>query len=444
MYTSLFTRYFLAFACLSMFSHTLHAENTPQPLDALAATVYSQAVTCYDVEQGMQALRKQLKQAGGSLPSNAKIYERALDSEIMWQLQKREAVKLDVKIPDDEINSAIENIEKQNNLQPGQLKLALQAQGVNYENYRETLKKRMLSNKLINIAVRGRLKISEESLREYYRKYLANPKPVREIHIAQIFINIPSSPSPKIVADAQGKAQRIRHQLDVGKDFGQLVTLHSDAPDASSGGDMGWFSLGGVAAAFNEIFQLQVGQYTHIIRSPAGFHIVKVLEERMKEPELGESHDEVKASHILLQIPKSADKNTRAKIMNNAKNIAKDMQNASDEAFATRAKEVSQGPSKSRGGDLGWFKHGQMVPAFEKVAFTLKPGETSGVVESPFGLHIIRVTGKRHIDPNSFEARRDQIQQILINAEMQSQVPRWLKTLKAKAPIVTLSCPQLL
>jgi len=427
-----------------MFSLPLHAENTNQPLDALAATVYNQAVTCYDVEQGMEDLRKQLKQAGGSLPSNKQLYERALDSEIMWQLQKREAIKLDVKVPADEVDSAIENIEKQNNLEPGQLKLALQAQGIGYENYREALEKRMLSNKLINIAVRGRLKISEESLHEYYRKYLANPKPVREIHLAQIFINIPASPSPKIVGEAQAKAQHIRQLLDLDKDFSKLVTLNSDAPDASSGGDMGWFLPGGISPAFSEVFQLQVGQYTKVIRSPAGFHIVKVLEERMKEPELGESHDEISARHILLQIPKSADENTRAKIMNNAQNIAKDMKNVSDEAFATRAKEVSQGPSKTRGGDLGWFKRGQMVPAFEDAAFALNVGETSGVIESPFGLHIIRVTGKRHIDPNSFEARRDQIQQVLISAEMQSQVPRWLKTLKAKAPIVTLSCPQLL
>jgi len=427
-----------------MFSQTLNAENTAQPLDALAATVYNQAVTCYDVEQGMVDLRKQLKQAGSNLPSNTQMYVRALDSEIMWQLQKREAIKLDIKIPTDEIDSAIANIEKDNNLEPGQLKLALQAQGIGYENYREALEKRMLINKLINIAVRGRLKISEESLHEYYRKYLANPKPVREIHLAQIFINIPASPSPKIVAEAQSKAQEILRKLDSNNNFEKLVTLHSNAPDASSGGDMGWFLPGGIAAAFSEVFQLQVGQHTQVIRSTAGFHIVKVLEERMKEPELGESHDEISARHILLQIPKSADENTRAKIMNNAQNIAKDMKNASDEAFATRAKEVSQGPSKTRGGDLGWFKRGQMVPAFEDVAFSLNEGETSGVVESPFGLHIIRVTGKRHIDPNSFEARRDQIQEILTSAEMQSQVPRWLKTLKAKAPIVTLSCPQLL
>ncbi len=412
-------------------------------LDAIAATVRGRAITCYDVENSMRVLRQQLQKSGMTDLDHTQLYQRALDTQIMAQLQKHEARKLGIKITALEVDKAIENVAKSNRLDVVQLKEALKEQGVSFDDYRENLKKRMLNNKLIDIAVRGRLKISDEAMREYYRKYMENPKPIREIRLAQIFVGVESGSSISVVQKKQETITLVREKLFAGQKFPDLVTLYSQAPDASSGGDMGWFSPGGISPAFAEVFKLPVGGYTSAIRSPAGFHIVKVLEERWKEPELGESHDEVHARHILLKVPDGADEAIRAKIMDRAQNIARNMQKVDDKAFATRAKEISQGPSASRGGDLGWFKRGQMVAAFENVAFALKVGEVSGVVTSPFGLHIIRVIGKRHVDPNSFEARQDQIKQALSNAELQIQVPRWLATLKAKAVITKQSCSQL-
>jgi len=189
---------------------------------------------------------------------------------------------------------------------------------------------------------------------------------------------------------------------------------------------------------------LPVNGLTAPIRSPSGFHIIKALEDRWQDPEkTGESYDEVHARHILLQIPAQSDAATEAKIRQRAASIANDMTNASDESFAARAREDSQGPSASKGGDLGWFKKGMMIPAFEETAFRLNAGETSGVVETGFGLHIIRVVAKRHVDPNSFEARKEQIQQILSGIEMQEQHPRWLAGLKATAKIEKFSCDEL-
>jgi len=437
-------RFFVYFSLILLSVSCLEIKHVEAiELDAIAATVQGRAITCYDLEKSMHDLSVQLQQAGTTKPNPKQLYERALNNEIMDLLQAREARKLGIHISEEEVDKAIENIERSNKLEPGKLKEVLKAQGVSYSDYRKALKKRMLNSKVINLAVQSKLKISDESMHEYYRKYLKDPKPVREIHLAQIFVAIPNGSSAQKIEKAIAKIQTLQHQLEAGADFSQLVTLHSEAPNASSGGDMGWFFPGGVAPAFAEVFQLPVHGYSHIIRSPAGLHIIKVLEERWHQPDLGESHDEIHARHILLQIPNDADETTRAKIMTRAQTIARDMKDADDNAFATRAKEVSQGPSASRGGDLGWFKRGQMVPAFENAAFALKAGETSGVVKSPFGLHIIRVIAKRHVDPNSFEAQEDKIRQVLTNMEMQTRVPRWLASLKAKAVIEIKSCPQL-
>lgn len=412
-----------------------------EAIDSIAATVNGQAITCYEVEKEKNALVNQLKQTGESgIPSGSVLTQRALDSRITKLLQEQEAAMLDIRVSSEEIDASMAEVEKQNNIPAGRLPEVLAAQGIPLEEYRETLKGRLLGSKLINIAVRSKVKISEESMREYYRKNLKDPKPIREVRLAQVFIGVPGSATQAQFSVAAKKAAAIHRQLISGADFEKMVALKSDAPNAGEGGDMGWVMPGVVAPAFDVVFGLPVGGITEPIRSPAGFHIIRVTEEHLKQPEIGDSYDEVHARHILIQMPTTADERTRAKILLRAKNIARDMHGASDEEFATRAKEVSQGPSAERGGDLGWFRRGNMVEAFEKVAFAMEPGETSDVVESPFGLHIIRVVAKRHIDPNAYEAHRDNILQLLTNAEMQNQIPRWLAGIRAKASIVEKGC----
>lgn len=432
---------FSVIALLSLPALMMPSASHAEQIDAIAAIVNGKAITCYEVTRDMELMKQQLSQSSqGTLPSDKILADRVLDSRIAQTLQQQQAAKLGLSVEDEDIDNAIADIEAKNNIPAGQLPEILKMQGVDVTEYRQTLRDRLLSSKLINAAVRSKLSISEESMKEYYRKHLADPKPVREVNLAQIFIALPATPSPEEVAKAQTKADGVYNKLMHGGNFEQLVTISSDAPDAGQGGKMGWFFPGAIAQQFEKVFELPVGGVTPPIRSVAGFHILKVKDERNTKPEIGESYDEVHARHILIKLPDSADAATEAKIRHRAATIARELQGSSDEEFAIRAKEISQGPSATRGGDLGWFRKGQMVAAFEDTAFTMKPGNTSGVVESPFGLHIIRVVDKRHIDPNSFEAHRDRIQQLLTNAEMQNQVPRWIAGLKADAVIDYKGC----
>ncbi|MCF7821677.1 MAG: peptidylprolyl isomerase [Mariprofundaceae bacterium] len=434
---SFFTMTSLLSLIFSSAISTAHAEK----IDAVAAIVNGIAITCYQVNHEKEILIQQLKASGqGLLPPDAQLSERALETRITLLLQQQEAASLGITVEAEEIDNAMADVESKNNIPAGQLTEVLKAQGINIEEYRETLSERLLTGKVINAAVRSNVRISEEAMREYYRKFLKDPKPIREIQLAQIFIALPSTPTPDEFSKVSRKAENIYEQLINGGNFAKLSALESEAPDAKQGGAMGWFFPGGIAQQFNEVFTLPVGGIAKPARSAGGFHILKVIGERMHEPETGESRDEVHARHILLSLPNSADEAARAKILHRAATIAREMQGSSDEAFAARAKDISQGPSAAKGGDLGWFSQGQMVPEFEKAAFALEPGETSGVVESSFGLHIIRVTAKRHIDPNAFESHRDQIQQLLINAEMQSQTPRWIGSLRAAAVIERKGC----
>jgi peptidyl-prolyl cis-trans isomerase SurA len=411
-----------------------------EKLDAIAAVINGEVITCYEVETAAEALETQLKQSGGQTPSRDILFERALDSRIQRTLQYQEAQKLGVKVAPEEVNAAMADVEKRNNLQPGQLLEVLKAQGIDVETYKETVKDRIINSRLINVAVRANLKVSEEAMREYYRKNLKDPKPVREIRTSQMFIAIPAGADAEEVERKRQEAEAYYQRFKAGEDFTSIVRLESDAPNASEGGDMGWVSQGMVKGAFAQMFDVPVGGITPVIRSAGGFHIVKVNDERMRKPQNLVPYEEAHARHILIQVPESADLDTQIKIRNRAEKIAEEMQGTSDEAFAVRAKELSQGPSASRGGDLGWFKKGQMVPAFDKVVFSMQPGETSGVVETQFGLHIIRLIEKRKVNPNSFEAFKAQIEQTLLTTEMQQQVPRWMNGLIEAAKIEKRTC----
>jgi peptidyl-prolyl cis-trans isomerase SurA len=411
--------------------------------DSIASVINHEAVTCFEIRQDARSLLLQLNQSGSSqLLSAAELNKRVLDGRITKVLQLQEARKLELKVSDEELAKAINDIEAKNSLLPGQLREALQQQGMDFDEYKINLREQQLIGKLINISVRSKLKVSEESMQEYYRKFLASSEKRREVKLAQIFLALPSEPDPRQLKTVRNKMRAIHQQLLDGGDFTQLAMLHSNAPESNQGGEMGWFMPGGMSPRFASTLELPAQGISELIRSPGGFHIFKVLDERWHEPQLqGESYDETHARHILLQIPSTADDATRAKIRHRAETIAAELQGASEEEFVSRAKEASQGPSASNGGDLGWFKKGMMVPAFEKAASELQAGQTSGIVESSFGLHIIYVVAKRHINPNSFEAHRAQIQQVLTNVEMQEQQPRWLSSLKAKANIEKRTCP---
>lgn len=414
-----------------------------EPLDSIASTVNNEAITCYEVQQDTRDLMNQLRQSGStSVPPVEVLNHRSLDSRIVKTLQMQQARKLELKVSPEELDSAIANVESRNGMLPGQLEEAVKQQGGDFEQFKEKLHDQILISKLIDIDVRSKLQISEESIREYYRKYIADPKARREVQLGQIFLALPSEPSPELLTEVRNRARSIHQELIQGKDFAQLVAAYSESPDREQQGVMGWFGEGSIAQRFAPALELPVNQITDPIRSPAGFHILKVLNERWQEPEItGESYDEVHARHILLQIPTLADEKDRARILKQAEDIASDMKDASDEVFSTRAKEISQGPSASRGGDLGWFRRGAMVPEFENVVFSMQAGETSGVVKTQFGLHIIRVVARRHIDPNSLQANREKITQILSTVKMQEQLPRWIASLRAEADIKYQPCP---
>jgi peptidyl-prolyl cis-trans isomerase C len=142
----------------------------------------------------------------------------------------------------------------------------------------------------------------------------------------------------------------------------------------------------------------------------------------------------VRASHILIAVPANADANTKQQAKTKAEGLLKDIKGGKD--FAALAKENSADPgSAQQGGDLGYFEPGQMVPEFDKVAFTLKAGDVSDLVETQFGYHIIKVVDKQNARLIPIDEAKPQIEQYLGQQNKQEQTQAFVETLKSKAKI---------
>ncbi len=150
-------------------------------------------------------------------------------------------------------------------------------------------------------------------------------------------------------------------------------------------------------------------------------------------PDLFKQPEQVQASHILIKIDSQADASQKAEAHKEIENIQKRLQKGED--FATLAKEFSQCPSNTKGGDLGYFGRGQMVPPFEQVAFTLKPGAISDIVETRFGYHLIKVIDKKSESTTPYKDIKERLEQNLKQEKIQKEITLYVEQLKEKAKV---------
>ena len=150
-------------------------------------------------------------------------------------------------------------------------------------------------------------------------------------------------------------------------------------------------------------------------------------------PQLFNQPEEVKASHILIKVEPTADDATKAAARKKVEELQQKLKDGGD--FAELAKENSEGPSNARGGDLGYFKRGQMVKPFEDVAYSMKIDEVSDLVETRFGYHLIKVYDKKPEQTLAYADVKDKIAQRLKQEKVEKDATLYVEDLKKGAKI---------
>ncbi|HAO7614746.1 TPA: peptidylprolyl isomerase SurA [Salmonella enterica subsp. enterica serovar Choleraesuis] len=417
---------------IAMIANTSFA--APQVVDKVAAVVNNGVVLESDVDGLMQSVKLNAGQAGQQLPDDATLRHQILERLIMDQIILQMGQKMGVKITDEQLDQAIANIAKQNNMTMDQMRSRLAYDGLNYSTYRNQIRKEMIISEVRNNEVRRRITVLPQEVDALAKQIGTQNDASTELNLRHILIALPENPTSEQVNDAQRQAESIVEEARNGADFGKLAITYSADQQALKGGQMGWGRIQELPGIFAQALSTaKKGDIVGPIRSGVGFHILKVNDLRGQSQSI--SVTEVHARHILLKpSPIMNDQQARLKL----EEIAADIKSGKT-TFAAAAKEYSQDPgSSNQGGDLGWATPDIFDPAFRDALTKLHKGQISAPVHSSFGWHLIELLDTRKVDKTD-AAQKDRAYRMLMNRKFSEEAATWMQEQRASAYVKILS-----
>jgi peptidyl-prolyl cis-trans isomerase SurA len=359
-----------------------------------------------------------------------------LERLILTKLQLRAAERDGIVVDDPTLNAAMESLARQNNLSLSQLRESVEKDGMSFANFREEIRREILFTRLRQRVVDSQMQISDQEVDNSLASLpRAIPSANVEYHVAHILIALPEGPTPQQVEAAQEKAQGVLQQLRQGADFKQLAAGVSADQQALEGGDLGWRTAERLPSLFADVVpRLQPGQISDLIRSPSGFHIVKLLEVRNTAAAPGTPTATVPAAdqvyhlrHVLIKAG-ATDSDTVAQ--QRAQQLYERLQRG--ENFAALARSQSEDTlSATKGGDLGWISPARLPPEFQPELSKLKVGEFSRPFKTPYGWHIVQLVEPPKQDTE--EDRRTRTREALFKRRIEEEWNAWLRRLRDEA-----------
>jgi peptidyl-prolyl cis-trans isomerase SurA len=281
----------------------------------------------------------------------------------------------------------------------------------------------MLISRLKEREVDSRIVVSEGETDNFLSSQSSGNE---EFKLGHILLRVPEQATPEQLARIRARADEIVAQLGRGADFAQLAASHSDAPDALAGGVVGWRALDRLPTIFAEaVPKLKPGEVSDVLRSPAGFHILKLIERRGGAMTV-QPVQQTRARHILI---KTSEVVSEAQARRRLEALKERIDHGAD--FAQLARLHSNDLSSTKGGDLGWLSPGDTVPEFERAMDALKPGQVSEPVRSPFGWHLIEVQ-ERRVDVSP-ERLRLHARQVLRDRKADEAYQDWVRQVRDRA-----------
>ena len=389
-------------------------------IDRVIAIVNDEALTQYDINEQTRGVLAQMKAQKVTPPAPDVLEKQLLDRLITERVLMQYAKESGIRVDDTQVERTIARIAQDNKLTPEEFRKAVEREGVTFSRYRDEIRNEMIIQRLREREVEGRVTVSDAEVDLFLATLDSQSGGDVEYRIAHILVLVPEQATPEQIETRVRKVEEAMRQLRSGGDFGQVAATFSDAPDALQGGNLGWRAPARLPTIFADpIRSLKPGQYSGVLRSAAGFHIVKLIETRSrKDPTVV---DQTRVRHILIKVNEvTSEADAKAKIERIKERI--DLGAKFDE----QAKLNSEDGSAVKGGELGWVSPGDTVPDFEAAMGRLKVGEMSGPVRTNFGWHLIEVEERRTQDITT-ERQRDQARLALRQRKSDEMFQDWVR-----------------
>jgi len=401
-----------------------HAQAAPVALDRVVAVVDDDIIMASELSDRISEIRKRMQDQNTQLPPEDVLKQQVLERMIVESIELQMADKAGIRVSDNQLNDTLANIARQNNMTTEAFRQTIINEGMAWSELRNQIRRELTINQLRQRRLAGRIQVSEQDVDNFLNSEVARTNLAPDYRLGHILIAIDDQNTPQA---AEQTAMMVYNKLREGADFSAMAVQYSSGETALSGGDLGWRKAAQLPTMFADtVLDMKQGDISTPVRSPSGYHIIKVLELRGGTEQIVQ---QTKARHILVKPNEIRNETETRKLIDD---IYQQVQQ--DPAkFAALAKTYSDDPGSAlQGGELGWVNPGTMVPQFEQQMQDTDIGKISAPFRTEFGWHILQVEERRSQDMSE-EFRRNRARQMLQKRRFDEELEGWLREVRQNA-----------
>jgi peptidyl-prolyl cis-trans isomerase SurA len=394
-----------------------------EKIDEIVALVDEDVVLRSELDNAIKGIEDRIRAQGGNLPPANLVEKQVLERLVLRKLQVQRAYQTGIRVSDADIDQAVTVLAQQNGMTVSQMRQVIEGDGEDFGEFRRSIGEEIMAERLRQRVINSMDPVSET---EVDILLASEDYAGGEYQISHIMLNLPEGATPQQIEAVAQQINEIHAQLEEGLDFASAAISYSQSEEALDGGEVGWRDLNSIPREFADaIRNLRPGQFTEPLRSPAGFHIIKVTDYRDMARVVAKEHH---ARHILIEVNELM---TPRDAMEQIRDIRRQLEEGAD--FAELAREYSDdAPTANIGGDMGWFPERAYGDRIEQILSALAIDEISEPFQTQVGWHIVQKLDDREIDVSE-ETRRNQARNSIMQSKADAEVQRFLRQMREEA-----------